>query len=325
VYNSVEKAMTEDITPNQSAWLLDQLAKSEYFHQKLHLWGMIEIAETIDQIQGEKLTWNKSELGVSEKAWDKVIHSGIKPVIVFAHPDVLENISRSVSYYRMLSMASQKSMKNIGMSVESFEVGARQPNHAKALAIANHLNNIISKLLETDENIEEREFDLWRGMAAGSQAQGGWGNVKGDRIEVVVRGMIRKRVLDKNLVEPVPELEGDDSVEFNMNDGRLLKFASEPDVAIYENGDITVALEIKGGIDTAGVLERVGAAIKSLGRAKDENPQAVTLLLLQGISMSVTAEADLRINQEKINHWFTIENFLENEEIREHVYSHLHI
>jgi hypothetical protein len=166
--------MTEDITPNQSAWLLDQLAKSEYFHQKLHLWGMIEIAETIDQIQGEKLTWNKSELGVSEKAWDKVIHSGIKPVIVFAHPDVLENISRSVSYYRMLSMASQKSMKNIGMSVESFEVGARQPNHAKALAIANHLNNIISKLLETDENIEEREFDLWRGMAAGSQAQGGW-------------------------------------------------------------------------------------------------------------------------------------------------------
>jgi hypothetical protein len=140
-----------------------------------------------------------------------------------------------------------------------------------------------------------------------------------------VRGMIRKRVLDKNLVQITPGLAVEDSVSFNLIDGRLLRFSSEPDVAIYENEKITVALEIKGGIDPAGVLERVGAAIKSLGRAKDENPEAITVLLLQGVSMSETATADLRINQAKINHWFTIEDFLENEEIREHVYSHLKI
>jgi len=28
----------------RQAWLLDQLTKSEFFHQKLHEWGMLEVA-----------------------------------------------------------------------------------------------------------------------------------------------------------------------------------------------------------------------------------------------------------------------------------------
>jgi hypothetical protein len=180
MYNSMEKALTdENITPKQNAWLLDQFAKSEYFHQKLHLWGMLDVADAIDKVKGEELEWNNDELGISQKAWDKVIHNGIKPVIVFAHPEILQNISRSVAYYRMLSMVSQKSMKHVSLPVESLERGRKNPDGVKALAIAAHLNKVISKLLETDDTIEPREFDLWRGMAAGTQAQGGWGNVKG--------------------------------------------------------------------------------------------------------------------------------------------------
>ncbi len=93
------------------AWSLDQLTKSEFFHQKLHEWGLLEIAERIEEIKGETLEWDLDLLGISKRAWDKAIHRGIKPVVVFAHPEVLMSISGSVGYYRMLSMVSQKSMR----------------------------------------------------------------------------------------------------------------------------------------------------------------------------------------------------------------------
>ena len=83
----------------KEVWSLDQLTKSEFFHQKLHEWGLVEIAYQIERIKGEELSWNKKKLGVSRKAWDKVIHRGIKPVIIFAHPQILANVSRSVGYY----------------------------------------------------------------------------------------------------------------------------------------------------------------------------------------------------------------------------------
>jgi len=54
-------------------------------------------------------------LGISQKAWNKVIHRGIKPVLIFAHPQVLMSVSRAVGYYRMLAMVSQKSMNRVAL------------------------------------------------------------------------------------------------------------------------------------------------------------------------------------------------------------------
>ncbi len=36
----------------RQAWMLDQFAKSELFHQKLHEWGMLEIADKIEEVKG---------------------------------------------------------------------------------------------------------------------------------------------------------------------------------------------------------------------------------------------------------------------------------
>ena len=36
------------------AWYIDQLAKSELFHKKLHEWKLIEVAEQIEIVKGEK-------------------------------------------------------------------------------------------------------------------------------------------------------------------------------------------------------------------------------------------------------------------------------
>jgi hypothetical protein len=61
------------------AWSLDQLTKSEFFHQKLHEWGLLALANQIEKIKGETLEWDLNQLGISEHAWNKVIHCGIKP------------------------------------------------------------------------------------------------------------------------------------------------------------------------------------------------------------------------------------------------------
>lgn len=307
-------------TSKKRSWSIDQLAKSEFFHQKLHEWELMEVAQQVDQIKGETLNWDKARLEISAKAWDKVIHRGIKPIIVFAHPEILTNIARSTGYYRMLAMVSQKSMNQVGLSTVRYEEGCL-PSFEVAGAIAQHLNKIVSKLIEADETIDAREFDLWRGMAAGSQAQGSWQNTKGRKMEIVLQGIIRRRLRDSRLVGE----DIDDKPRITLVNQRVVVFADEPDIGFYEDDKIVAAVEVKGGIDKAGVLERVGAAIKSLSRAKEENPDSVTILILQEVSMTPQSIVDLQTNQKTVNHWFTVEEVLENEDKRNEVFKLLRI
>jgi hypothetical protein len=301
------------------AWYIDQLAKSEFFHQKLHEWKLVEIAEELEAVQGENLTWDRLALGISENAWNKVIHRGIKPVIVFAHPEILQTILGSTAYYRMLAMVSQKSMNQVGGSVTNFETGTKFPDKEKADFLASHLNQIISHLIETDENLNAREFDIWRGMSAGSQAQGSWQNAKGEQAEILLRGIIEKRINGKGLAKEVT------ATEIVLKNGKIIAFSSEPDISVLENGLIQIAVEVKGGIDTAAVLERVGAAIKSLKRAKEENPNSITILIMQEVAFSTTAQRDIELSKDAINHFFKLEQLVDNEAIREHFFDLLGI
>ena len=273
----------------RQAWMLDQFAKSELFHQKLHEWGMLEIADQIEEVKGERLEWNLQDLGISQTAWNKVIHRGIKPVIVFAHPQVRINILCSVSYYRMLAMVSQKSTSQVGLSIIRYEQNSSLTDELIAIEISQHLNKIISYLVEADEQIDSREFNIWRGMAAGAQAQGSWQNIKGNKIEIMIRGLLERRLNEQILVNN----ENLDASTINLLDGRVIIFADEPDIGIYQDEKIIAAVEMKGGINRAGILERIGAAIKSLSRAKTINYESITVLILQGVSITQQAIDDL--------------------------------
>ena len=92
---------------------------------------------------------------------------------------MLTSIARSTGYYRMLAMVSQKSMIRLRLTTSDYEEGSRSPSSEAANGIAVRLNQIISQLLLDEEHITESEFDLWRGRAAGTQAQGSWQNEKG--------------------------------------------------------------------------------------------------------------------------------------------------
>ncbi|CAD7770444.1 MAG: hypothetical protein KIIPBIDF_00173 [Candidatus Methanoperedenaceae archaeon GB50] len=92
----------------KESWTIDQITKSEFFHQKLHEWGLLEIAYELEGIKGEELEWHLENLNITTKAWNRVIHRGIKPIRVFAHPEVLKQNPKRVGYYRMLAMVSSK-------------------------------------------------------------------------------------------------------------------------------------------------------------------------------------------------------------------------
>jgi hypothetical protein len=301
-------------TAHIEAWTFDQLAKSTFFHRKLHQWKLVEIADQIDQVRGENLNW--SNLSISERAWNKVIHRGIKPVVVFAHPFVLQTLHGSAAYYRMLAMVSQKSMKRVGISLDSHEAGKPIADEEMAITIANHLNRIIGVLVEADEELDAREFYLWRGMAAGSQAQGSWQNNKGTSAEIAIREIILRRLQEREMIS------ADDAniTNIDLGDGRRLVFADEPDIAIYQNNLPQVTVEIKGGIDPAGVLERIGAALKSLQHTRQENPNSATVLILQDVSMTERAKADLNLSAGTVTHLFSAKEILENDERREDLF-----
>jgi hypothetical protein len=306
---------------NLKAWSLDQFTKSEFFHQKLHEWGLLTIASKIEKTKGDTFDWDLKLLGISQRAWNKIIHRGIKPVIVFANPAILKRIPGSVGYYRMLSMVSQKSMNRVRLSAGRYEAGKVFPDDKASFAIAKHLNEIISRLIELDEQINVREFDLWRGMAAGSQAQGSWQNTKGNIVDVIIKGILQRRLREEGLVSE----EEEDGSKMQLKDGRSIIFADEPDVALYQYNEIQTAIEIKGGIDPAGVLERIGAAFKSLRRVREENPRSTTILILQGVSLTKKAKHDLEINRHVVTDWFTIEDVLENGSKREKIFRLLRI
>jgi len=307
----------------KKSWTIDQITKSEFFHQKLHEWGLLEIAYELEGIKGEELEWDIKKLNISQTAWNKIIHRGIKPVRVFSHPEVLKGNPKRISYYRMLAMVSQKSMSKVGLTVKDYEDGQKSFDNNIALKISKHLNKIISVLIEHDEEIDAREFDLWRGMAAGSQAQGSWQNTKGDRAEVVIKELIERRIREKGLI--IKETIHGKTEKFELKDGRILVMGSEPDIGIYKNDTIQIAVEIKGGIDPAGVLERFGAALKSLRRAKQENPQSVTILIMQGVSLTSKAKEEISESKATIDHFFTIEDILENEDLRKQLFNILNI
>lgn len=297
--------MAKDVT--QRSWLLDQLAKSSFFHKKLHEWRLLEVLYHLQSAPATTWDWPLEELNISPDAWRVVVHSPhLTPVMAFAHPEALRTIPGAVRYYRMLSMVSQKSMPHVGLSVVAFEEKGKRPDEVTAWALARHFNKILSMLIATEEHevaLSRDEILLWRGMAAGTQAQGSWQNAKGKQVE---------QLLQTRLIRYL-RAQGATSVgqDWHWRDYRV-HFSSEPDIAVFHGEEIIAAVEVKGGIDAAGVLERLGAAVKSLQRVKDKFPTAITVLVLTEASLTTQAQDDLHRQRQAVNTWYLVEDLLED-------------
>lgn len=295
---------------SSNSWTLEQQTKSLFFLAKLQEWGLQEVAIAIERFDGSSVNWSLGELNISERAWNRVIHRGIAPVRVFAHPVVLQSIPRSVGYYRMLAMVSQKSMKRVQLDTEPYEAGSKTPDQDTAQALASHLNTIISRLVENDEEFNPRELDLWRGMAAGSQAQGSWQNAKGTQYETIIQQAIVRHLQQVGL------LQKHDARRIELGDGRVIIFGSDPDIRLMREQELLSAVEIKGGIDPAGAHERLGAALKTLKDCKAKHPNCQTILLSRRETFTQGLQDRMQQSSTEITYWFALEDVLEDENKR---------
>ncbi|MCW3129655.1 MAG: hypothetical protein N2V75_06120 [Methanophagales archaeon] len=64
------------------------------------------------------------------------------------------------------------------------------------------------------------------------------------------------------------------------------------------------------------MLERFEAALKSLRRAKQENSESITVLIMQGVSLTSKAKEEIEKSKSIIDYFFTIEDIIGNEDVR---------
>lgn len=100
--------------------------------------------------------------------------------------------------------------------------------------------------------------------------------------------------------------EGENSPpKWHLIDGVVMTFGSEPDIAFTRDKKFAVLIEIKGGKDPAGALERLGAIKKTF----DEAPADCKNFLILGVD---TPTMRTRLNEMRIEADFNINQLLES-------------
>lgn len=159
----------------------------------------------------------------------------------------------------------------------------------------------------------------------GATIDGSWRNRVGEEAIHQAKEMIIRYFLAESLmahaigtqgeeIKPTPQLPIGEITGFvTTNDYRVL-FGSEPDVEVQgPDGELIGVIEVKGGIDPAGALERYGAAKKTFDKALNRNPRAFTLYLASCITPTVRARIDTNRTMRKV---FNLTNILFDEQER---------
>lgn len=219
-----------------------------------------------------RLKWRPLErLMIDQEVWDYAVRERSIPAkLVFCHPDILRNDPRTSVYYRGLCALSLKAAKDYFGDVRRLEQsdGKATLSPDKALKMARTYNTFICSIIKnsTDWTLENG----YRTVVAtlGITLDGVMRNRVGDIAEERVRSMIVEWLWAKGLIAaPRGSSEepgsGGRGGTFQLKKDVIMQFGSEPDVSFRRGADVPAVLEIKGGIDPAGALERYGAATKS--------------------------------------------------------------
>ncbi len=225
---------------------------------------------------------------ISEKAWAHVQGISVKPQLVFAHPTLLQQNPKVSKYYRGISLLPQKQVGQLAASVSGWEKGTRLQavTNENALKVARLYNSIVSSIIEghTGWTLDNGYRNIIATM--GISLDGTFRNKIGQMAEEAVKSRIRDWVEMQGLILS----KTGSPVQFRLNDGITMRYGSEPDIKFTREGRAIVTIEIKGGKDPAGALERLGAMQKSFS----ETPPGCVNFLIAGV---VTAEMQARLDQ----------------------------
>ena len=268
------------------------------------------IRERTDQSIGKLINEFTEELGflpledlmISERAWNYVANSEIDPKLVFAHPLLLRRMPRTSQYYRGMALLPQKRVADIAVGVSAWEDGSRKRpiTEEQAKSVARLYNAVLSSIIEgtSDWTLENGYRNIVANMGIG--LDGTFRNIIGQDAEHQVRTRIRNWLDSQELIVN----RNPDGTEFELPNSYSMRFGSEPDILFCRQTDdrerVVATIEIKGGKDPAGALERLGAMQKSF----EATPPNCVNMLVVGV---VTPEMQTRLDQMGVEKVFLLD------------------
>lgn len=320
--------------------------RSTFFYRKLNEYNTYKFPESIQKLipLSNDYDWKDyNKWGITKEAFEGIKKSNLSLIQVFSHPRLLREYPKLIAYYRNVAALSQKSVSYLSSTHPvKFENGDNKDlpeTQAKKLSklFNEHISLIIESALEgfNNEHIKGLLF-----ASTGAQIDGSWRNAIGDEAEKVVQKLLIKEAMDLSkltaflLKEDPPGLERFDKEKakeqlerikdfkgFTLNNKRSVLFSSEPDVSMIDTDGSTIAVvEVKGGTDPAGALERYGAAKKSFEQALRHNSKVITIL----VASCITAEVEKRVKKDKtIKYYYNLTSILTHEKEREKFLSYI--
>ena len=245
--------------------------------------------QLITEFQGA-LNFNPiEELMISPAAWDRVGELGVSPEIVFAHPNILQAHPTTSLYYRGIALLSRKRVHQAAVSVTNWEDGTRTRrtvvSQESAYKVACLYNTMISLIIEgsSDWTLENGYRNILATM--GITLDGMFRNRIGDMAEALVKSRMVDWLKENDLIPP----DNPEYGRYLLPDDTLMHYGSEPDIDFVRDERLIATIEIKGGRDPAGALERLGAMTKSFA----ETPPGCVNFLVAGV---ITPEMQSRLD-----------------------------
>ena len=273
----------------------DDLARSKYLAERIRQRTDERARRLVDEFTGNlDYSTAMNELLITRPAWEYVTTSSIEPRKVFAHPDLLQKHPEASLYYRGIALLSLKRVRTgAAVDVKVWEARDRlgPVSRQNALQVCRLYNSVISSIIEgtTAWTLGNGYRNILSTM--GITMDGMFRNVIGQDAERLIKTKLAEWLKEKDLV-----LEQKGAGMFILPKGVTMIYGSEPDVLFRrgEDEDTVATIEIKGGKDPAGALERLGAMLKSF----DETPPRCQNFLIAGV---VTKEMQSRLTQKAVN------------------------
>jgi hypothetical protein len=298
--------------------------RSTFFYRKLKEYNTLSFPSMVaDLLPVEHLySWEqRREWGIGDDAFDYINgHSELHLLQVFCHPKLLREHPRLLAYYRNVATLSQKSVNYLaGVNVKKIETDVDNRISLKpdqALALATLFNKHITLIVDASiQSLTKEELHGILLTSTGAQIDGSWRNAIGEEAEKVVQRLLVNEVKERGLLGALIPRSGTSVEQYDPNKleeqvgnihlyrGVLLTnqtsilFSSDPDISLVDtHGTTACAVEVKGGADPAGALERYGAAKKSFEEARRTAPGVPTIL----VASCITPEVRNRIQQDPL-------------------------
>ncbi len=213
------------------------------------------------------------------------------------HPETSE-------YYRGIALLSRKRVAALSGSVDSWENMDHKNSVVateKIRKVARLYNTVISSIIEgaTHWTLQNGYRNIIANMGIG--LDGSIRNLIGQDAENIVKERILHWLDTRGFVRS----RSDQGRSFDLPKNYSMHYGSEPDIEFREtiNGEQTTiaTIEIKGGTDPAGALERLGAVQKSF---KETPPNSKNILVV-GV---VTDEMKNRLEGLGIGKYFLLDD-----------------